>query len=190
MAVRWLALALGAAAATWLVFARDPQRTTPAGPGLLVAPADGRVLTVEPVEAAPPLAGWQGPGWRMVIFLSLWDVHVQRAPEGGLVTLSMPQAGDYAPAMTQAAAGNAGHWLGLATPMGQVLVLRAAGLLVRRVTTRVQPGDSVARGQRIGRIWLGSRCEVYLPQACIPAVRVNQRVRAGESIIARASQAP
>jgi phosphatidylserine decarboxylase len=177
-----LLAAVGALAAGWLVFARDPARIIPQGPGLIVAPADGRVLVVE--RAGSPPDGAPSPAWRIVIFLSLWDVHVQRAPEAGRVTLSAQQAGGFAPAMTAAAAGNAGHWLGVETAAGPLLVLRTAGLVVRRVTTAVAPGDCLKRGQRIGRIWFGSRTEVFLPAGIRPAVQIGQQVYAGETIIA------
>lgn len=175
-------MALAALAAGWLVFTRDPQRYPPGQPGLL-APADGRVLLVERVTAAP--AGLDGPAWRVVIFLALWDVHVQRAPEAGRVVLSRSQAGGHAPAMHTRAAGNAGHWLGLSTESGPVLVLRLAGLLARRITTTVSVEAQVARGERIGRIWLGSRTEVFFGHQWRPTVRAGQHVRAGESLIAQ-----
>jgi phosphatidylserine decarboxylase len=168
-------------------FARDPRRRPPAFPGL-VAPADGRVLLVEDVALPPP--GLTGPVWRIVIFLALWDVHVQRAPEAGRVVLSRPQAGGHAPAMHPRASANAGHWLGLETACGPVLLLRTSGLLARRVTTSVSLADPVARGQRIGRIWLGSRAELFFGAAWRPLVRPGQAVRAGETLIARPAGEP
>lgn len=183
MAAWAVVIALGALAGGWAWFARDPERKPPGEPGLIVAPADGRVLLVE--QVADTSSG-SGGTWRIAIFLRLWDVHVQRAPEAGLVSESVRQTGGYAPAMTDAAAHNAGHWLGLSTRHGQIRVLRTAGLVARRVTTHVEPGDRVRRGQRIGRIWLGSRAEVYLPRHLQPTVSQGQRVIAGETVIARA----
>jgi phosphatidylserine decarboxylase len=148
---------------------------------VLLAPADGRVLLVEPAEAPC----WDlGPAWRVAIFLSLWDVHVQRAPAAGRVAFSQPQAGGYRPAMQDGAAGNAGHWLGVETAYGPLLVLRTAGLAARRVTTSVSLGQDLRAGQRIGRILLGSRTEVYLPRSARVLVRPGQHVRAGESVLA------
>jgi phosphatidylserine decarboxylase len=165
-----LLAAAGLLAAGILWFARDPRRVPPAGSGQIVSPADGRVLAVEPVRSAAP-RGERGPegAWRIVIFLSLWDVHVQRAPDAGRVMLSERQTGGHAPAMQPGAARNAGHWLGLETAAGPLLILRTAGLLVRRVTTAVTLGQTVARGQRIGRILLGSRTEIFLPLSLEPA---------------------
>ena len=175
--------AVGLLAAGWLWFGRDPRRVPPSGRGLIVSPADGRVLAVERASSAPL---WlREPVWRIVIFLSLWDVHVQRAPAAGRVALSAWQTGGYAPAMRPGAAANAGHWLGLETDAGLLLILRTAGLLVRRVTTAVALGQPVARGQRIGRILFGSRTEIFLPISLQPAVAPGDHVRAGETIIAR-----
>jgi phosphatidylserine decarboxylase len=173
----------GALAAAGLWFARDPRRIPPTGGGLVIAPADGRVLAVEQVPSAPR---WlPGPARRIVIFLSLWDVHVQRAPAAGRVAFSERQAGGHVPAMRPAASANAGHWLGLETEFGPLLVLRSSGLVARRVTTSVALGQTIMRGQRIGRILLGSRAEVFLPLSFDPCVSAGDHVVAGETVIAR-----
>jgi phosphatidylserine decarboxylase len=162
-------------------FARDPERRTPADPSAIVAPADGRVLAVE-TAAAPGFM--VGPAWRIVIFLSLWDVHVQRAPAAGRVALSERQVGGYVPAVEAGAAHNAGHRLGLETARGPVLVLRTAGLLARRVTTTVVLGQQVRAGERIGRILLGSRAELYIPLGAAVHAQAGDRVQAGETVLA------
>lgn len=180
-ALAWLLLG-GAAAGVSLWFNRDPDRTPPNGPGLILAPADGRVLAVEASE--PPL--WlPGPAWRIAIFLGPWDVHVQRAPVKGQVEFSQLQAGGHRLAFARQAAHNHGHWLGLNAGWGSVLLLRSAGVVARRVTTRVALGQEVDAGERIGRILLGSRAELYLPAAVRPLVRPGDLVRAGENVIAR-----
>jgi len=182
------ALAAGAAlAAVGLAglayFMRDPERQPPDDPRVMLAPADGRVLLVETASAPAPefLAG---PAWRIVIFLSLWDVHVQRAPAAGRVALSERQAGGFAPAFEARAAHNAGHRLGLETPGGPVLVLRTTGVLARRVTTTVALGQQVRAGERIGRILLGSRAEVFVRSSAAVRVRRGDHVRAGETVLA------
>jgi len=162
-------------------FMRDPARQPPDDPRAILAPADGRVLLV---EAASAPAFVTGPAWRIVIFLSLWDVHVQRAPAAGRVALSARQAGGYAPAYAAQAAHNAGHRLGLETAGGPVLVIRTSGLVARRVTTSVAFGQSVQAGQRIGRILLGSRAEVFFGAGAVVQVRPGQHVRAGETVLA------
>ena len=162
----------GLALAGLAYFLRDPERCPPDDPRAILAPADGRVLVV---EAAPAPAFVPASAWRVVIFLSLWDVHVQRAPSAGVVALSERQAGGFAPAFEPRAAHNAGHRLGLDTARGPVLVVRTSGLLARRVTTRVGLGQPLRAGQRIGRILLGSRAEVYL----FPAARLVPNLLAG-----------
>ena len=179
-------LALGAAVAALGVaglayFMRDPERQPPDDPRAILAPADGRVLLVE-AAAAPAFVA--GPAWRIVIFLSLWDVHVQRAPAAGRVALSERQAGGFAPAFAARAAHNAGHRLGLETAGGPVLVVRTSGLLARRVTTTVGLEQAVRAGQRIGRILLGSRAEVFIGAGAAVRVRPGARVRAGEPVLA------
>ena len=128
------ALALSTAAAALAVaglayFMRDPERQPPDDPRAILAPADGRVLLVE-TAAAPAFVA--GPAWRIVIFLSVWDVHVQRAPCAGRVALSERQAGEYAQAFDARAAHNASHYLLLETAHGPALVVRTVGLLARR----------------------------------------------------------
>jgi phosphatidylserine decarboxylase len=180
------AVALGAAAASLAVislayFLRDPERQPPNDPRAILAPADGRVLLVE-TAAAPAFVA--GPAWRIVIFLSLWDVHVQRAPAAGRVALSESQAGGFAPAFEARAAHNAGHRLGLEAARGRVLVVRTSGLVARRVTTTVALGQTLRAGQRIGRILLGSRAEVFLPWTAAVRVQPGEHVRAGETVLA------
>jgi phosphatidylserine decarboxylase len=185
-----LALVMGAmvvliAGAGLAFFRRDPERRPPSDPGAILAPADGRVLLVETATAPAFLAG---PAWRIVIFLSLWDVHVQRAPAAGRVALSERQAGGFAPAFAAPAAHNAGHRLGLETTSGPVLVVRTSGLLARRVTTTVALGQRVQAGERIGRILLGSRAEVFVGAGVTIYARPGDQVRAGETVLATWSE--
>ena len=179
-------VALGAAAAALAViglayFQRDPARHAPDDPRAILAPADGRVLLIEAATAPAFVAG---PAWRIVIFLSLWDVHVQRAPAAGQVALSQRQLGGFAPAFQGRAAHNAGHRLGLETAYGRLLVVRTSGLVARRVTTTVAPGQALLAGERMGRILLGSRAEVFMPCTAIVRVRPGEQVRAGETVLA------
>jgi phosphatidylserine decarboxylase len=161
---------------------RDPERIASTGAESILAPADGRVLLVDLVEAPRWLSG---PVWRIVIFLALWDVHVQRAPIGGRLAFQERQPGGFAPAFTTSAVGNYGEWLGFTGDQGPALLLRTTGLFARRITTRVSIDQPVARGQRIGSIFLGSRAELYLPSNATPQVSPGAVVRAGESIVAR-----
>ena len=182
------ALALSTAAAALAVaglayFMRDPERQPPDDPRAILAPADGRVLLVE-TAAAPAFVAGPALAWRIVIFLSLWDVHVQRAPCAGRVALSERQAGGFAPAYEARATHNAGHRLGLETAGGPVLVVRTSGLVARRVTTMVSVGQPLRAGQRIGRILLGSRAEVFIGAGAAVRVQPGDTVRAGETVLA------
>jgi phosphatidylserine decarboxylase len=161
---------------------RDPERFSNAGVESVLAPADGRVLLVDRVETPRWLAG---PVWRVVIFLALWDVHVQRAPIGGQVAFRERQPGGFAPAFVTSARDNYGEWLGFSGDRGPALLLRTTGLFARRITTDVSIEQAVARGQRIGSIFLGSRAELYLPDRARILVRRGTVVRAGETIVAR-----
>jgi phosphatidylserine decarboxylase len=166
---------------------RDPERCSNAGAESILAPADGRVLLVDRVEAPRWLAG---PVWRVVIFLALWDVHVQRAPIGGRVAFHERQPGGFAPAFATSARDNSGEWLGFTGDHGPALLLRTTGLLARRITTNVSIDQTVARGQRIGSIFLGSRAELYLPDYTTMLIGPGAIVRAGETIVARWSDLP
>jgi phosphatidylserine decarboxylase len=161
---------------------RDPPRSSNAGPESILAPADGRVLVINRVEAPRWLSG---PVWRVVIFLALWDVHVQRSPIDGHIAFQERQPGGFAPAFVTSAHDNHGEWLGFTGKQGSVLLLRTTGFVARRITTNVSIGRAVARGQRIGSIFLGSRAELYLPDHATLVIRPDEVVRAGESIVAR-----
>lgn len=177
-----LVLGFAAAAAGCLWLQRDPHRCSPDDPDAILSPADGKILTIE--HGSSP--GWvDSPAWRIVIYLSLLDVHVQRAPAGGRIELSESHCGGYRPAFMPQATANASHALGLENPHGRILVVRSAGIIARRVITNVQVGDELSAGQRIGRILLGSRTEVYLPGTVIVCARTGDRVAGGETILAR-----
>jgi phosphatidylserine decarboxylase len=166
---------------------RDPPRYSNAGPESILAPADGRVLIVDRVEAPRWLSGSVR---RVVIFLALWDVHVQRSPIDGRVAFQERQPGGFVPAFVMTAHDNSGEWLGFTGNRGSVLLLRTTGLVARRITRNVSIGEAVARGQRIGSIFLGSRAELYLPDHAMPLVGPGAVVRAGASIIARWTDKP
>ena len=175
-------VAIAGLTALWVWFMRDPERTGPCDPELVLSPADGHILAIEKTAAPRSV---EGMVWRMIIFLALSDVHVQRAPVSGRIVCSAEQRGAHWPAFAKAAVANQGHWLDIESDHGRVMILRTAGLLARRVTTTVHLGETVATGQRIGRILFGSRTEVYLPITAQPMVQVGQHVRAGETSIAR-----
>lgn len=168
-----------------LYFFRDPQRTPPAGAeSLLLAPADGKVIAIESVrEPFFP----DGQAQRVSIFLSLFDVHVNRVPADGVIERVEYIPGGYLLAWhPKASEENERSSLGLVHPAGQkVLFNQVAGGVARRIAFDVKPRDTVTAGQRYGIIRFGSRMDVYVSTAVPLFVRKGDRVRAGESILGR-----
>jgi phosphatidylserine decarboxylase len=167
-------------AAFFLWFFRDPQRTIPAGPGLIVSPGDG--LVTETASIVTP----EGPRQRISIFLSVFDVHVNRSPIAGVLTGVRYQKGQYLNAMNPASADR--NEQNIATVRGEdgveITFKQIAGLLARRIVFKLREGDTVERGQRVGLIKFGSRVNVLLPAQAELRVRVGQRVKGGESVLA------
>lgn len=165
------------------LFFRDPAREPPQAPGVVVAPADGRVLfagEAEP-EGAPP-----GTWLQISIFLSPLDVHVNRVPIGGRITRVDHVRGTFLPAYRPGAGGSNERsevWLEHA---GHTVVFRqVVGALARRVVCRVTPGTAVRTGQRFGIMKFGSRMDVFLPPGATLATTRGDRVRGGETVVAR-----
>ncbi|MEA2064337.1 MAG: phosphatidylserine decarboxylase family protein [Gemmatimonadota bacterium] len=167
-----------------LYFFRDPERRVPQGASLVVSPADGRVLGIEDVEEKD---FFQGPATRVSIFMSVFDVHVNRAPVSGNVCYRKYRPGKFFNAsLDKASSDNESLGLGLEGPDSvKVLVRQIAGLIARRIVCRAGEGTALERGQRYGMIRFGSRLEVYLPPGACWQVSAGDRVTAGESIIAR-----
>ena len=169
-----------------LYFFRDPERVPPPRAGALIAPADGLVVSIE--RAAPPAELGLGhePRTRVAIFLSVLDVHVNRAPAAGVVRKIAYHPGKFFGAADEKASDeNERNALILDLPGGQELVVvQIAGLIARRILCDVREGQSLAAGQRFGIIRFGSRTDLYLPEGCAPLVAVGQRMIGGESVIA------
>jgi phosphatidylserine decarboxylase len=166
-------------AAFFLWFFRDPPRTVPTGEGLIVSPGDG--LVTEAISIATPA----GPRQRISIFLSVFDVHVNRSPIGGVLTHVSYQKGEYLNAMNPASADR--NEQNAVTVHGQgieVTFKQIAGLLARRIVFNFAEGHSVERGQRVGLIKFGSRVDVLLPIEAVLRVKVGQRVKGGSSVLA------
>ena len=167
-------------AAFFLWFFRDPQRMIPAGTGLIVSPGDG--LVTETVTISTPT----GPRQRISIFLSVFDVHVNRSPIGGVLSSVRYQKGQYLNAMNPASADR--NEQNVVTVRGadglEVTFKQIAGLLARRIVFVPKQGDLVERGQRVGLIKFGSRVDVLLPSAAVVLVKVGERVKGGESVLA------
>jgi phosphatidylserine decarboxylase len=166
-------------AAFFLWFFRDPRRTIPAGPGLIVSPGDG--LVTETVAIETPA----GPRQRISIFLSVFNVHVNRSPIGGVLSSVDYRKGQYLNAMNPASAEC--NEQNSATVRGEgleVTFVQIAGLLARRIVFNLREGDTVERGQRVGLIKFGSRVNVLLPAEAELHVKVGQRVKGGASVLA------
>ncbi|MCY4400365.1 MAG: phosphatidylserine decarboxylase family protein [Gemmatimonadetes bacterium] len=164
-------------------FFRDPERTIPPDPDVVVSPADGRVMSVGRVDGEDFMAG---TATRVTIFLNIFNVHVQRAPLGGRVGHYAYHPGRYLPAWREeASSDNERASLGLETDAGPLLVRQIAGLVARRIVTYPREGDTVIRGDRIGLIRFGSRVDLFLPPDWPVTVEAGDAVRGGETAVAR-----
>lgn len=164
------------------LFFRDPDRTIPPGPDLVLSPADGVVM-----HAGPARAGEAPPGeWlQMTIFLSVLDVHINRTPVAGTVVKVRYVPGTFRPAFRHDAHRNEHSEIWLDRAGTTVVVRQVVGVLARRVVCRVGEGDVLTPGQRIGLMKFGSRMDVFLPPDAAVTVARGDKVRGGESIIAR-----
>lgn len=185
--LHWLALVvIGVLAAiACALFFRNPRRTPPADPNAVIAPADGRILTVETHDE--PFFHC-GPMQRISIFLSVADVHINRVPFDGRVLATQYKPGQFLMAYApEASTRNECHAMHLRSDAGarDAVVVQIAGKIARRIVTYLQPGDFVEAGMRYGLIRFGSRVDVYLPAAAQIAVSPGMRVVGGESILAR-----
>jgi phosphatidylserine decarboxylase len=173
------AAALGAVTLCFLAFFRDPDRTAPAVPGAVLAPADGRVMRA--VEIDDP---WVGRAVRVSIFLSPLDVHINRSPMAALVEGVQHAAGRFLAAYRDEASElNERCTLALQGETARVGVTQIAGVLARRIVCRARQGDNLQAGERYGLIRFGSRTDLVVPQGTEIRVRVGDRVRGGETII-------
>jgi len=169
----------------FVFFFRDPNRTTPAAPGLVVSPADGRVM----IAGDPPGPGAPKGEWRQIsIFLSPMDVHVNRTPVEGKVTHVEYHPGKFLPAY-KVEAGQLNEWTEVWFERdGQPVVCRQiVGVLARRIVCRLKTGDVVARGQRFGVMKFGSRIDLFVPPDALIRVKPGDRVVAGETVLATVS---
>jgi phosphatidylserine decarboxylase len=163
----------------FLWFFRDPQRLVPAGSGLIVSPGDG--LVTETIRIDTPA----GPRQRISIFLSVFDVHVNRAPISGVLSRVEYQKGLYLNAMNPASAErNEQNVVTIHGDGFEVTFKQIAGLLARRIVFNCKEGDVVERGQRVGLIKFGSRVDVLVPAEAALRVKVGERVKGGSSVLA------
>ncbi len=168
-------------------FFRDPERVAPLLPGAVVAPADGRIVSV--AEVIPPLELGLGsePRWRVAIFLSVLDVHVNRMPAAAEVTRIAYHKGQFVNAcLDKASEKNERNALALRLADGRTMaVVQIAGFIARRILCQAKEGAVFSLGERFGLIRFGSRTDLYLPLDVEPIVRVGQTTIGGETVLAR-----
>lgn len=174
--------------AGWLViFFRDPVRTVPVDPGIIVSPADGRIEPV--VEAVPPpeLGLGEAPLMRISVFMNVFDCHINRAPAAGTVETVAYRPGKFLSAdLDKASEDNERNGIVIATAGGERIgVVQIAGLVARRILCWTEIGAPLEQGDRFGMIRFGSRLDVYLPAGSAVLVHPGQRAIAGETVLAR-----
>ncbi len=186
--VAWLLLGPAAAVpfglATLFVcwFFRDPRRTPPADEGLLLAPADGRIIRVAPVEQDPDV----GEGVQVSIFMSVFNVHINRCPVSGEVTAVRHHAGRFLAAYKdEAPVSNERNEVVFTGGHGPVKCVQIAGLVARRIICRVNEGDPVTAGGKYGLIKFGSRVDVFIPSSYNVLAEEGRTTRGGLTVLAR-----
>lgn len=166
-------------AAFFLWFFRDPARKIPQGEGIIVSPADGKVEEADWIETT------SGSRVRVTIFLNVFDVHVNRVPAEGVITLVEYREGDFLNALKpESAVHNEQTMVTIENPNYTVSFKQIAGLLARRIVCNLKTGQHVERGQRMGMIKFGSRCDVLLPASVELRVKAGDRVKGGSSVLA------
>jgi phosphatidylserine decarboxylase len=179
----WIAVLITA----WIAyFFRDPPRVTPLRDGLVVAPADGVISSIEHVRPPAELGLGDDERLRVSIFLSVFDVHINRAPVAGRVSRSVYVPGAFLnAALDKASEENERRAIVITRADGsQIGVVQIAGLIARRILTFVREGDSIGAGERFGLIRFGSRVDLYLPPGRGALAAVGQRAVGGETVLA------
>ena len=180
----WLGVALAVPIAVWVVaFFRDPERAGPRGSDLVLAPADGRVVSITEMDE-PAFFGEATT--RVSIFMNVFDCHVNRYPTDGTIAYRHYNAGRFLHAAGEKASlDNEQSSVGLTTPRGKVLIRQIAGLIARRIVTDHPVGTAVHQGDRLGMIRFGSRVDLFLPRGAQVLVREGDKTRVGLTLVAR-----
>jgi phosphatidylserine decarboxylase len=172
-----------------LYFFRDPARVPPTRGGAILAPADGRVASVAPAVPPAELGLGSATRWRVSIFLSVLNVHVNRVPADGTITRIAYRHGAFLNAsLDKASDANERNAIAIRLPDGhELVVVQIAGLIARRILCSLREGDAVRSGDRLGIIRFGSRTDLYLPEGVNPLVCEGQTMVGGETVIAEVS---
>jgi len=179
----WFLLAISGVAGvlSFLIF-RDPRRSPPSDTTLVVSPADGRVVALEPIS--DPYVGERAV--RISIFLTLFDAHVNRCPCSGSVENTVYSPGAFHPAFDPRSPGDNEHTvIDIQNSRFRVRFKQIAGFLTRRIVNNLKPGETVRVGDRMGMIIFGSRVEVVLPREMMTDIELRQQMRAGETVIGK-----
>ena len=181
------ATGFAALGAFFAYFFRDPERQVPAEPGLVVSPADGRIVIAGPADRR-----WSPPGeWTQItIFLSPMDVHMNRTPVEGRVTRIEYKEGTFLPAYKVDASLNELNEVWIESHGEAIVIRQIVGVLARRIVCRVVEGQILERGERIGLMKFGSRMDVFLPTRAELRIQVGQQVVAGETVLAHLPPLP
>lgn len=179
----WITAAVMAVIAIWVVaFFRDPVRDGPRGEGLVIAPADGKVVSIIPIDE-PDVIG--GPAIRVSIFMNVFNVHVNRYPVSGQVIFRRHRPGKFLnAAIEKAALENEQSDVGIRSSRGVLLVRQIAGLVARRIITDHAVGHTAQQADRLGLIRFGSRVDVFLPASATVKVTLGEHTSAGRTVIA------
>jgi phosphatidylserine decarboxylase len=169
-------------------FFRDPERRMPEGEGIILSPADGRIVGISTFSSYGSKIGQNdflgSGGTKVAIFLSAFNVHVNRNPISGEVKYYKYIPGGFNAAFKEKASSeNEQNELGLENDQVKLILKQIAGTVARRIVCRIKEGDQVKIGERFGMIKFGSRVEIFLPEKVELLVKLNQKVRAGETII-------
>ena len=167
------------------LFFRDPVRVTPTREGVVVSPADGKVSMVQPVLPPAELGLGDQPLLRISVFMSVFNVHVNRSPVAGRIERIAYRPGKFINAeLDKASEDNERNSLVISTPGGRIVVVQIAGLVARRIVSFVREGQTLSAGERFGLIRFGSRLDIYLPEGSKALVAVGQTANAGETVLA------
>jgi len=180
----WIGAALWLLIAAWVIaFFRDPVRSGERGDDVIIAPADGKVVSIIPMHEADVIGG---PALRVSIFMNVFNVHVNCYPVSGTITFRRYRKGSFVNAAAEKAAlENEQSDVGITSPRGPVLARQIAGLIARRIVTDHDAGRTVAQGERMGLIRFGSRVDVFVPAGTLITVQEGDMTVAGQTVIAR-----